>query len=283
MNFGNPVADPHIQSHADYLAGLWDRVGFIVTAPFASVDASHPTPHTGIDLGQGRGGGDVLAAADGDASLLRKIDGVVILDHGGGWQTVYAHLIQPFEILTGASVKRGQVIGHVGATSDKVIPAHLHFEIKLSGAHQDPWPYLNAAGDDMKLLGTPVRPIQGYKTTLKLGGTLVTDPTAATYEVITSYQPGQLFVPVYEIIGNTILGTDRWYGGFEPFQRAGQPITFGYLSVAICNDLERIGEASGVSQADLAQAMLKAQKVGAHEGADAVAKAASTAAAEFPA
>jgi hypothetical protein len=103
-----------------------------------------------------------------------------------------------------------------------------------------------AAGgtDDMNLKGTPVNPVQNRKTTLKAGGAFVVDPTAAPYDVITSYQPGQLFIPNYLVKGNSILGTDQWYGGFEPFQRAGQPTAFGYLSVGLCNPLAPI-EAGG--------------------------------------
>lgn len=158
MIFGNPVAGT-IQSYADYLANRWDGRGFIVTAPFASIDASHPTPHTGIDMGQGRGGGAVLAAADGSIGLLRGVDGVVELDHPDGYRTVYAHLRLPFERQTGARVMRGQLIGQVGATGTQL--AHLHFEVKRGGVHLDPWPFLNATmeGDmanGVKLVGKPI-------------------------------------------------------------------------------------------------------------------------------
>ncbi|HEX9762042.1 MAG TPA: hypothetical protein VGA97_02985 [Acidimicrobiia bacterium] len=137
----------------------------------------------------------------------------------------------------------------------------------------------------MNLKGTPVSPIQNRKTTLKAGGTFVADPTAMPYQVITSYQPGQLFIPTYLVKGNAILGTDQWYGGFEPFQRAGQPITFGYLSVALCNPLEPI-EAGGITQAQLdaavAKAAMDAKVAAAKAGAEGAASAAVTYAKSLP-
>ena len=236
MNFGNPVADPQIQSHAEYLAGQWDRSGFIVTAPFASVDASHPTPHTGIDMGQGRAGGDVLATADGAVSLLRAIDGVVIVNHAGGWQTVYAHLQQPVDVLTGSPVKRGQVIGHVGATG--TLLAHLHYEIKLNGAHQDPWPYLNApaSGGDVNLKGTLVRWVQNRTLNLTQGAPLVEDPTAMPYSNLAAFPVNQAFTPSVEVTGNSLLGSDHWYGGWI----SGSPPKFGYCPAAACGPLRPI-------------------------------------------
>ena len=92
-------------------------------------------------------------------------------------------------------------------------------------------------GGDMTLKGTPLNPIHNRKTTLSAGGAFVRDPTGAPYDVITSYQPGQLITPTYLVKGNPILGSDQWYGLFEPAQRGTAPIEYGYLSVGLCNPL----------------------------------------------
>jgi hypothetical protein len=94
--------------------------------------------------------------------------------------------------------------------------------------------------NEMELKGTMVRPTQNRKTTVKLSGVMVTDPTAMPFDVIRSMPAGQLFVPDWLVTGNTILGSSEWYGGWEPNLRPGVALTFGYVSVAICNPLEPI-------------------------------------------
>jgi len=97
--------------------------------------------HTGVDIGA-TWGSPVLAAADGQVIHTGWFGGygkIVILDHGGGVSTLYAHL---FEILVapGASVRRGQVVGRVGSTGYATGP-HLHFEVRVDGQPIDPTAY----------------------------------------------------------------------------------------------------------------------------------------------
>lgn len=57
----------------------------------------------------------------------------IVIDHGGGWTTLYAHL-KSRAVSAGASVKMGQKIGAVGNTSAKYdLAPHLHFEERLNG------------------------------------------------------------------------------------------------------------------------------------------------------
>ncbi len=94
--------------------------------------------HTGVDIGAARGA-PVQAAADGRVIYAGWFGGygkIVILDHGGGLSTLYAHLSQ---ILTeeGRTVRQGQVIGRVGSTGYSTGP-HVHFEVRVDGRPIDP-------------------------------------------------------------------------------------------------------------------------------------------------
>jgi murein DD-endopeptidase MepM/ murein hydrolase activator NlpD len=65
---------------------------------------------------------------------------LVVIDHGTGWQTLYAHLNNIF-VGCGQSVFQGDVIGALGSTGNSSGP-HLHFEMIYSGAKVNPWNFL---------------------------------------------------------------------------------------------------------------------------------------------
>ena len=102
-------------------------------------------PHQGLDFGAKRGA-TVKAAQKGkvliaDAKSLNDRYGkAVLIDHGHGYQTLYAHL-DDFYIEAGQTVEPGQPIGKVGSTG-RVTGPHLHFELLVDGKQQDPTPYL---------------------------------------------------------------------------------------------------------------------------------------------
>lgn len=102
-------------------------------------------PHKGIDF-QAAVGTTIRATHKGkvliaDATSLSIGYGkVVLIDHGHGYQTLYAHLDE-FAITAGQIVKAGEPIGTVGTTG-RVTGPHLHFEILRDGQQQDPAHYL---------------------------------------------------------------------------------------------------------------------------------------------
>jgi len=64
----------------------------------------------------------------------------VLLDHGNGLQTMYAHL-SGISVSEGQTVNRGDVIGRMGSTG-RSTGTHLHFEIRTGGGLVDPLEYL---------------------------------------------------------------------------------------------------------------------------------------------
>jgi murein DD-endopeptidase MepM/ murein hydrolase activator NlpD len=98
--------------------------------------------HTGIDIGVGYGV-PIHAADSGTviyATWMGGYGNVIIIDHGGGISTLYAHQ-SSLAVGTGARVARGQVIGYVGSTGFSTGP-HLHFEVRVNGNPVDPMGYL---------------------------------------------------------------------------------------------------------------------------------------------
>ena len=65
---------------------------------------------------------------------------MIVIDHGGGVQTYYAHL-SAWQVYSGQSVSQGQVIGNVGSTGNSTGP-HLHIEVRLNGVAMNPERYI---------------------------------------------------------------------------------------------------------------------------------------------
>jgi murein DD-endopeptidase MepM/ murein hydrolase activator NlpD len=97
--------------------------------------------HAGIDIAAGYGT-PIHASASGTVIFAGWMGGYgnfVIIDHGGGLSTGYAH--QSSIAVGGGSVSQGQVIGYVGCTGHCFGP-HLHFEVRINGTPVDPLGYL---------------------------------------------------------------------------------------------------------------------------------------------
>jgi murein DD-endopeptidase MepM/ murein hydrolase activator NlpD len=134
-----------------YTPAIWPVLGHITDSfgerldPFSGEGAFH----TGVDVASDYGA-PVHATADGVVISAENHAGygrVVIIDHGFGITTWYAHL-SSFATITGSRVKRGQVVGYCGISGRSTGP-HVHYEVRMNNAPVNPWRYMKStpAGD----------------------------------------------------------------------------------------------------------------------------------------
>ncbi|MFV0441116.1 MAG: murein hydrolase activator EnvC family protein [Lachnospirales bacterium] len=100
--------------------------------------------HTGVDIGATTGD-SIVAGADGTVITSGYLNGygnTVIIDHGNGFSTLYGHN-SGLDVSVGEYVTRGQHIARAGSTGFSTGP-HCHFEVRVSGSHVDPMPYLGS-------------------------------------------------------------------------------------------------------------------------------------------
>lgn len=101
--------------------------------------------HTGLDIA-GPIGTPIYAAKSG--TIMEASCGWnwgygchVLMDNGGGYSTMYAHMVQQPSVTVGQTVSQGQLIGYRGSTGRSTGP-HTHFEIRIGGHVVNPLPYL---------------------------------------------------------------------------------------------------------------------------------------------
>lgn len=102
--------------------------------------------HTGLDFGMTEGS-PIYAAKSGTvtcAQYKNSYGNLVIIDHGDGMETYYAHCSR-LDVAEGQKVEAGQQIAAVGSTGNSTGP-HLHFEVRIDGVPQDPAQWLEADG-----------------------------------------------------------------------------------------------------------------------------------------
>ncbi len=103
---------------------------------------AYPLMHNGIDMNCNSG--DSIVAAEAGTVILAAVKGgfgrTVMVDHGGGMVTLYAHQ-SGYAVSAGDKVGVGQIIGYCGSTGLSTGP-HLHFEVRLAGEAVNPAGYL---------------------------------------------------------------------------------------------------------------------------------------------
>lgn len=127
-------------SHVSTQGFIWPVVGsHQITSSFGPRGDGF---HHGTDIGCGLGqpiyaarGGYVRYAAE-----ARSYGNVVLVDHGGSYQTLYSHLDR-LDVGLGRYVATGQMLGVCGATGNASGP-HLHFEVRYGGYVYDPLTFL---------------------------------------------------------------------------------------------------------------------------------------------
>jgi LysM repeat protein len=131
----------------EQITGAIGQGAFVFPTPLhwlSGFDYTPDTNHWGIDLA-GQLGSPIFASDSGVIVYAGWNDwgygNVLVIDHGNGWQTLYAHLSQ-LNVGCGASVSQAQTIGLMGSTGRSTGP-HLHFEImNASGVRVDPHSFL---------------------------------------------------------------------------------------------------------------------------------------------
>jgi murein DD-endopeptidase MepM/ murein hydrolase activator NlpD len=129
--------------------GAVGRGAFVYPTPLhwlSGFDFTPGTNHWGVDLA-GQMGSPIFAADSGVIVYAGWNDwgygNVLVIDHGNGWQTLYAHLSQ-LNVGCGSSVSQAQTIALMGSTGRSTGP-HLHFEImNAGGVRVDPHSFLPA-------------------------------------------------------------------------------------------------------------------------------------------
>lgn len=135
-----------LQSGGDYEGGVmgWPVQGKI-TSPFGY--RTHPILktkelHTGLDIAA-KSGTPVAAANSGTvikAGWNNSYGNLLMIDHGGGIVTLYAHN-SSLLVKTGDVVAKGQTVSKVGSTGMSTGP-HLHFEVRVNGQYKNPMDWL---------------------------------------------------------------------------------------------------------------------------------------------
>jgi murein DD-endopeptidase MepM/ murein hydrolase activator NlpD len=127
------------------IPSLWPVNGRVLSGfgarsdPFSGGEGAF---HTGVDL-QATQGTPVHCAADGvvyQAEFMSRYGNLVVVDHGNGMRTYYAHLSR-FNVVPGQEIRRGEIVAFSGATGAVTAP-HLHFEVRMGGSPVNPYPYL---------------------------------------------------------------------------------------------------------------------------------------------
>lgn len=129
--------------------------------------------HEGIDVAGPRGL-PVLATADAIVTFSGKLAGfgnAVVLNHGFGFKTFYAHN-ETNKVRVGQTAKRGQIIATLGSTGYSTGP-HLHYEVLVNDAPVNPMKYI--IDDSMGIASAPAQPggatgaLGGLSAALKAG------------------------------------------------------------------------------------------------------------------
>ncbi len=127
---------------------MWPVQG-LITGPFGKRSdpfSDEGAFHKGVDISVPSGTA-VHVTADGMVMQAEFVPGgygrLVVVDHGGGIQTYYAHLSRIY-VHAGQEVRRGDVVAATGSTG-RVTAPHLHYEVRVGGTPMNPRRYLSTA------------------------------------------------------------------------------------------------------------------------------------------
>lgn len=141
----------YLTAAVEALAELdWGAGGFVAPVE-GRVSSSFGWRNVSVNGNRYHGGLDIAAAMGTPVGAARSgvvtragwwgtYGNVVVLDHGDGTETRYAHL-SAITVRVGQGLRQGDVLGRVGSTGASTGP-HLHFEVRFDGRAVDPLPYI---------------------------------------------------------------------------------------------------------------------------------------------
>ena len=196
--------------------------------------------HGGIDIANGTGkyspGSHVIAAASGVVTVSQDCysnngyygskDGGgwgnhVIIDHGNGYKTIYAHMYpNTITVRSGDVVEQGQVIGKIG-NSGSSTGGHLHFEVRLNNERVDPEEYVDPDNPRPQGIGVISQELYNFISAFE-GGTQYYNSADRTYTVFNNGLDSNL-----ELTCGIAIGTTN--GGLYSYAQniLNRPITIG--------------------------------------------------------
>lgn len=111
---------------------------------YTHISCNYSSGHKAIDINRTNGrsisGASIVAANSGtvvQAGWHYSYGNYVMIDHGGGYSTLYAHA-SSLAVSKGQKVSKGQTIAYVGSTGNSTGP-HLHFEVRVNGVRKNPF------------------------------------------------------------------------------------------------------------------------------------------------
>lgn len=226
--FGNPVEQAVIRPPGSPVI-----IGnFRVTAAFGVIDDSHPTPHIGVDIGDGKCGSPVIAMCTGKVSMAGGFYGIVriVWDDDPSYEVAVAHCVNIL-VKTGDHVTRGQRIASIGGAGG--VPCHGHLGCKHNGVEVDIWPLLDQNQEEDVLLGTnPTRLVNKKVTALGDGTRLRAAPATGDTPILETYPKDTVFYVDYFVHGQPVPagGADGWFGAWGMVDGVAK---FGYLHGSI--------------------------------------------------
>jgi murein DD-endopeptidase MepM/ murein hydrolase activator NlpD len=134
-------------AESSYTPSMWPVIGHITDGfgerldPFSGEGAFH----TGVDVASDYGA-PVHATADGIVTVAQDHAGygrLVVVDHGFGITTWYAHL-SSISAVAGSRIKRGEVVGYTGVSGRSTGP-HVHYEVRMNNAPVNPFRYMKSS------------------------------------------------------------------------------------------------------------------------------------------
>ena len=257
--FGNPVAQKVIRPYGSPII-IGD---FRVTAAFGVIDADHPVPHEGTDIGNGKCYEPLLAMCSGRVSFVGGPYGIVriVSDDFPEYEVAVAHSSHILVALN-QHVMRGQQIATLDRTG--ATACHGHLGCKHKGVEVDIWPLLDQNKEEDVLQGTFVSGIDNRRAIVIGTGTRFrSSPFIKADNILDKYGPPTEMRPDFLVDGALIAGSTKWYAGWMQTPKG---LEFGYLHESVLGPLSPV-ESTGYSQAQLDQAKAAARAAGINDAA----------------